>query len=36
VGFLVIEVTQDDRGVVTRFGVEWFPFYDRGFYEKRF
>jgi len=36
VGFLEMRITQDAAGVINRFGVEWFPFFDRGFYEKRF
>lgn len=37
VGFGVIRFQQDpEDGHITRFAVEWFPFYDRGFYEKRF
>lgn len=36
VGFLEIRITQDRAGVITRFGVEWFPFFDRGYYEKRY
>jgi hypothetical protein len=36
VGYLVIDLDQGDRGEVTRFGVQWHPWYDRGFYEKRF
>jgi hypothetical protein len=37
VGYGIIKLQQDkDDGHITRFCVEWFPFYDRGFYEKRF
>ena len=37
VGFLVVKIKQDSTdGHVVRFAPEWFPFYDRGFYEKRF
>jgi biotin operon repressor len=36
VGFLVVNLNQDEQGCVTRFNVEWFPFFDRGFYERRF
>jgi DNA-binding transcriptional regulator YdaS (Cro superfamily) len=36
VGFLEMRIIQDAAGVINRFGVEWFPFFDRGFYEKRF
>jgi biotin operon repressor len=37
VGYSIIRLKQNpDNGVITRFQVEWVPFYDRGFYEKRF
>jgi hypothetical protein len=36
VGYSIIKIKQNDEGIVTRFSVEWFPFFDRGFYEKRF
>lgn len=36
VGYSVIEIEQSDDGAVTRFKVEWFPFFDRGYYEHRF
>lgn len=36
VGFAEIKVRQDAAGIITRFAVEWFPFFDRGFYERRF
>lgn len=36
VGFSEVKIKQDSRGVITRCSVEWFPFYDRGFYERRF
>jgi hypothetical protein len=36
VGFLEMQITQDRAGVITRFGVEWFPFFDRGYYERRY
>lgn len=36
VGFCEVKLKQDARGVITRCAVEWFPFYDRGFYERRF
>lgn len=36
VGFLTVSLRQDSRGAVDRFSVEWFPFFDRGYYEKRF
>lgn len=36
VGFAEIKIKQDSAGIITRFAVEWFPFFDRGFYERRF
>lgn len=36
VGFLIINLTQADNGTVTRFNVEWFPFFDRRYYEQKF
>ncbi len=36
VGFVELRIKQDSAGVITRFGVEWFPFFDRGYYEKRY
>jgi hypothetical protein len=36
VGYSIIKIKQNDLGIVTRFSVEWFPFFDRGYYEKRF
>jgi DNA-binding Lrp family transcriptional regulator len=36
VGFLEMRITQDAAGIITRFGVEWFPYFDRGYYEKRY
>lgn len=36
VGFSKIKIKQDGSGAISRISVEWFPFYDRGFYEKRF
>jgi hypothetical protein len=35
VGYSIIKIKQDFDGTITRFAVEWFPFFDRGFYEKR-
>lgn len=35
VGFTLCRLNQADNGVINRFQVEWFPFYDRGFYKKR-
>jgi hypothetical protein len=36
VGFVEVEIDQDAAGIITRFNVQWFPFFNRGFYEKRF
>lgn len=36
VGYNIVRIKQDSTGIITRFAVEWFPFFDRGFYEKRF
>lgn len=36
VGFSIESIKQDLMGAVSRFNVEWFPFFDRGFYERRF
>jgi biotin operon repressor len=36
VGFLELRIKQDSAGIITRFGVEWFPFFDRGYYERRY
>jgi len=36
VGFWKIWITQDTRGVITSFGQQFFPYYDRGFYERRY
>lgn len=36
VGFWVINMTQDDEGIITRFGTEWYPFFDKKFYERRY
>lgn len=36
VGYTLNRIQQDKRGIITRVAVEWFPFFDRGFYEKRF
>lgn len=35
VGFTLCRLNQNDNGIINRFGVEWFPFYDRNFYQKR-
>jgi hypothetical protein len=36
VGFCIISLSQRGDGSVDRFVVEWFPFYDRAYYEKRY
>jgi hypothetical protein len=36
VGFWDIRIKQNTRGIITRFASEWFPFFDRGFYERRY
>jgi hypothetical protein len=36
VGYSIIKIKQDERGAVCGFSVEWHPFFDRGYYEKRF
>lgn len=36
VGFSIVKIKQRMDGAIERFAAEWFPFYDRGFYEKRF
>jgi len=37
VGFVEVKIKQEkDTGIVKRVSVEWFPYFDRGFYEKRF
>ncbi|WP_446744310.1 hypothetical protein [Silvibacterium acidisoli] len=36
VGFSTVKIKQDINGAVERFVVEWFPHFDRGYYEKRF
>jgi hypothetical protein len=33
VGFLTVKIKQADDGHVSRVAVEWFPYYDRGFYQ---
>jgi len=35
VGGCIVRFHQADTGEINRFDVEWMPFYDRGFYEKR-
>lgn len=36
VGYSIIKIKQDEVGAIAGFAVEWHPFFDRGFYEKRF
>ena len=36
VGFWDVRIKQDARGIVTAFAPTWHPFFDRGFYERRF
>jgi hypothetical protein len=36
VGFWEVKIKQNAQGVITRFATEWFPFFDRGFYERRY
>jgi biotin operon repressor len=37
VGFLIVEIQQDRTdGHICRIRHEWFPFFDRGYYEKRY
>jgi hypothetical protein len=36
VGYAIIKIRQDETGALTGFAPEWFPFYDRGYYEHRF
>jgi biotin operon repressor len=36
VGYSIIKIKQDEDGSIKRFSVDWFPFFDRKFYEKRF
>jgi hypothetical protein len=36
VGYSFIKIQQNGEGIITRVSVEWFPFFDRGYYEKRF
>ena len=35
-GFCEIKIKQNQRGAIERFAVEWFPFYDRGYYGKKY
>ena len=36
VGYSIIRIKQDQTGAVAGFQVQWCPFFDRKFYEKRF
>jgi len=36
VGFWELKIKQNAQGIITRVAVEWFPFFDRGFYERRY
>lgn len=36
VGYSIIKIKQDEFGAVMRCSVDWIPFFDRGYYEKRF
>jgi hypothetical protein len=36
VGYSIVKIKQDEKGAVCGFAVEWHPFFDRGYYEKRF
>jgi hypothetical protein len=36
VGFWDVRIRQDSRGIITAFAPTWHPFFDRGFYERRF
>jgi hypothetical protein len=36
VGYSIIRIKQNEDGSVGGFQVQWCPFFDRGFYEKRF
>jgi hypothetical protein len=36
VGYSILKIKQDETGAIVRFTVGWCPFFDRGFYEKRF
>lgn len=36
VGFWDVKIGQDERGAVSRFACEWFPWFDRGYYQRRF
>lgn len=36
VGYSIIKIKQDEVGAVVGFSLEWHPFFDKGYYEKRF
>ena len=36
VGYSIIRIKQDEFGAVSGFSVDWHPYFDRGYYEKRF
>jgi len=36
VGYSIVRIRQEQSGAVSGFEVQWCPFYDRKFYEKRF
>lgn len=36
VGYSIIKIKQNESGIITRCSVDWLPFFDKGFYEKRF
>jgi len=36
VGFWEFKIRQNAQGIITRFAAEWHPFFDRGFYERRY
>jgi hypothetical protein len=36
VGYSVVKIKQDEHGAISGFAVEWHPFFDRKYYEKRF
>jgi hypothetical protein len=35
-GYLIVNIEQEDNGAISRFGVEFFPYYDRAYYKQRF
>jgi len=36
VGYSIVKIKQNDDGAIAGFAVEWHPFFDRGYYERRF